>query len=399
MSIRSVLSSDQQRRLKFAAIAGAVVLAVGVVIPACHLRVWGNLLVVAFYLLTIALGGSLFIALSYATGAGWSVAFRRIPEAMSKLLPVAGLAMLAALAIRLPHYGWHHPSGDGANTTFWFKEMWLSPEFLAMRAVIYIALWILLSKTLVSNSLRQDVSGNARLSGSNTGVSYLFLAVYAATFSLASVDWILALDPMWFSTMWGVYHFSGMIQATLAVIIILGLLLRLPGAPLDGVFNNEHLHDLGKLLLGFSCFWMYIWFSQYMLIWYSNIPEETMYFIPRTQGPWGPVVVATILLNWVIPFFVLLPKPAKRNASVMMKVAVVVLIGRWVDLYVMVFPSQALVPAGQSEIGPPTFGIWEVAAIALLVGVAGTLFFRSFPYKSPVPKNDPYLPESLHYHC
>ncbi len=398
MSIRSVLSSDQQRRLKFAAIAGAVVLAVGFAIPAFQLRVWGNLLLVAFYLLTIALGGSLFIALSYAVGAGWNVAFRRIPEAMSKLLPIAGLAMLAAVAIRLPHYGWHHP-GEGGPGTFWFKEMWLSPGFLILRAAAYVVLWVLLSRCLVSNSLRQDASGDPRLSSVNAGVSYLFLAVYAATFSLASIDWILALDPMWFSTMWGVYHFSGMIQATLAVIIILGLLLRLPGAPLDGVFNDEHLHDLGKLLLGFSCFWMYIWFSQYMLIWYSNIPEETMYFIPRTQGPWGPVVVATILLNWVIPFFVLLPKPAKRNASVMMKVAVVVLIGRWVDLYVMVFPSQALVPPGHSEIGPPAFGIWEVAAIALLVGVAGTLFFRSFPYKSPVPKNDPYLPESLHYHC
>ena len=202
---------------------------------------------------------------------------------------------------------------------------------------------------------------------------------------------MMALEPMWFSTMWGVYSFSGMIQAALAVVIIMGLILRSHDGPLYGIFNDEHLHDLGKLLLGFSCFWMYIWFSQYMLIWYSNIPEETSYFITRTHGPWGPIVVLSILLNWVVPFFVLLPKPAKRSAGIMMKIAVVVLIGRWVDLYVMVFPSTL----GET----PVFGIWEVASICCLLGTAGMLLFRSFAAAAPVPRNDPFLPESLHYHA
>jgi hypothetical protein len=215
--------------------------------------------------------------------------------------------------------------------------------------------------------------------------------VYAITFSLASADWMMALEPMWFSTMWGVYNFSGMIQAALAVVIILGLILRSNDGPLHGVFNDEHLHDLGKLLLGFSCFWMYIWFSQYMLIWYSNIPEETSYFITRTHGPWGPIVVVSIVLNWVIPFFVLLPKPAKRSSGIMMKVAIVVLIGRWVDLYVMVFPSTL----GES----PVFGIWEVASICCLLGTAGLLLLRSFAAAPPLPRNDPFLSESLHYHA
>ena len=201
-------------------------------------------------------------------------------------------------------------------------------------------------------------------------VSSLFLVVYAVSFSLASVDWMMALEPMWFSTMWGVYNFSGMIQAALAVVIILGLLLRTHDGPLQGIFSDEHLHDLGKLLIGFSCFWMYIWFSQYMLIWYSNIPEETSYFITRTHGAWGPIVVLSIVLYWVVPFFVLLPRPAKRSASVMMKVAIVVLMGRWVDLYVMVFPSTM----GQT----PVFGIWELAAICGLVGAGGVLLFRTF---------------------
>ena len=178
--------------------------------------------------------------------------------------------------------------------------------------------------------------------------------------------------------------------------------MRSRGGPLHGVFNDEHLHDLGKLLLGFSCFWMYIWFSQYMLIWYSNIPEETSYFIARTRGAWGPVVVLSILLNWVVPFFVLLPKSAKRSGGVMMKVAVVVLIGRWVDLYLMVLPSftTANGATDATAIGAaPAFQIWEVAGIGCLFATASLLLLRSFSAIEPVPKHDPYLAESMHYHA
>jgi len=380
--------TNRSRLLARMAIGGAIVLATGVAISAN--RVWSNLLVGTFYLLTIALGGALFIALTYVSVGGWHVAFRRIPEAMAKLLPVAGAAMLAVLGVRMSHYGWQH-DWHGDAGTFWFKELWLTPIFWAARAVVYVLLWSLIAGWLVARSRKQDESGDVANTSGNVRISALFLVVYAITFSLASADWMMALEPMWFSTMWGVYNFAGMLQAALAVVIILGLLLRSPDGPLRGVFNDEHLHDLGKLLLGFSCFWMYIWFSQYMLIWYSNIPEETSYFITRTHGPWGPIVVGTIVLNWVVPFFALLPRPAKRNASIMMKVAVVVLVGRWVDLYVMVFPSTL----GET----PVFGVWEVASICCLIGIAGLLLFRSFATGNAVPRRDPHLYESLHYHA
>ncbi|MCA9068118.1 MAG: quinol:cytochrome C oxidoreductase, partial [Planctomycetaceae bacterium] len=140
-----------------------------------------------------------------------------------------------------------------------------------------------------------------------------------------------------------------------------------------------------------SCFWMYIWFSQYMLIWYSNIPEETSYFMNRTHGPWGPIVIVSIVLNWFVPFFLLLPKPAKRNRTVMARVATVLLIGRWVDLYVMVFPSVLK--------QPPVFGVWEVAGLVCFSAVAVLLVDRTFRLAEPVPVGDPYLSESLHYHA
>ena len=172
--------------------------------------------------------------------------------------------------------------------------------------------------------------------------------------------------------------------------IVACILLRRHG-PLASVFHEDHLHDLSKLLLGFSCFWMYIWFSQYMLIWYSNIPEETSYFISRTHGPWGPIVLASIALNWVIPFFVLLPRPCKRSESVMLKIAAVVLLGRWVDLYIMIFPPVT----GNT----PVFGIPEVATIIGLCCLVPLLFIRSFAAAASVPQNDPWLADSLHYHA
>ena len=257
-----------------------------------------------------------------------------------------------------------------------------------IRAVIYLALWILFSKALVGISRRQDQTKQPGLSGANKRISAIFLVVYAITFSLASCDWLMLLEPMWFSTIWGVYNFAGMVQATLAVMILLAIVLRRVG-PLSTAFTDDHLHDLGKLLIGFSCFWMYIWFSQYMLIWYTNIPEETSYFLLRKHGPWGPLMIANILLNWIVPFFALLPRPCKRSESIMIKIAVVVLVGRWLDLYLMIFPATS----------GAVFGIWEVASIALLIGAVSWLFFKSFVKAPPVPKGDPLLNESLHYHC
>jgi len=352
-------------------------------------RAWANMLLGSYFLVTLGLGGVLFIALTNVCGAGWHVAFRRVPEAMTGLLPLAGLILLGVLAIRLPQYGWHH-HGEGDAGTFWFKEQWLQPNFLAARAVAFVLLWCCFGWLLVRNSRRQDAAGRGSKSRINTGISALFLAVFATTFSLAGVDWIMALEPLWFSTMWGVYHFSGLMMATLAAMIVACVTLRRLG-PLEGIFREEHLHDLAKLLLGFSCFWMYIWFSQYMLIWYANIPEETSYFIRRTHGPWGPVVVGSIVLNWVLPFFILLPRPCKRSESVTLKVAAVVLIGRWVDLYVMIFPPVI----GDT----PVFGIPEVATVLSLCGLAAILFARSFASANAVPQSDPYLAESLHYHA
>lgn len=375
------------RRLTATAMAAAAILAVTAVIAPD--RAWANLLLSSFFLVTLGLGGALFIALTTVCGASWSVAFRRVPEALTGLLPLGGALLLVALLAHLRRYGWHH-HGDGDPGTFWFKELWLAPWFFAARAVAFVMLWIVFSRILVNHSRRQDTAVREAGAGTNGIASVLFLAMFAVTISLAGVDWIMALEPMWFSTMWGVYQFSGLILGTLAAMIVACILLRRHG-PLADVFHEDHLHDLSKLLLGFSCFWMYIWFSQYMLIWYSNIPEETSYFIRRTHGPWAPVVLASIALNWVIPFFVLLPRPCKRSETVMLRIAVMVLLGRGADLYIMIFPPVT----GNT----PVFGIPEIAAIVGLCCLLPLLFMRSFAASDAVPRNDPWLADSLHYHA
>ncbi len=374
MSVSIVIPSALSRRLSAVATVAAAILA-GTALIAPD-RAWANFLLGCYFLVTLGLGGALFIALTNVCGARWSVAFRCVPEAMTGLLPLSGAMLLVALIAHLPQYAWHH-HGAGDAGTFWFKELWLEPKFFAARAVTFVLLWLGFSRVLVNRSRRQDDDVHHAAPRVGGISSVLFLAVFAVSISLAGVDWVMALEPMWFSTMWGVYQFSGLILGTLAAMIVACILLRRHG-PLAGVFREDHLHDLSKLLLGFSCFWMYIWFSQYMLIWYSNIPEETSYFIRRTHGPWGPVVLADIVLNWVIPFFVLLPRPCKRSESVMLKIAVVVLLGRWVDLYIMIFPAVT----GNS----PVFGIPEVAAIVGLSCLMASLFMRSFSGADAVPR-------------
>ena len=207
---------------------------------------------------------------------------------------------------------------------------------------------------------------------------------------MASFDWVMSLEPEWFSTMYGVYHFAGLFLGALAAMTLLVIWLQHVG-PLRDVLTHEHLHDLGKLLFGFSTFWMYIWFSEYMLIWYANFPEETGHFIRRQAGAWGPLFVANMCVTWLIPFFVLLPKPVKRSPSMLVKVCCLILVGRWLDLYLLIYPSTV----GSESV---TFGIWELGMAVGAPGLFMLIFVRRFRSAAPVPIADPMLEASLHHH-
>jgi hypothetical protein len=368
------------------AAAGAICFAAGVLMAPD--RVWPVALLVSFAVVSAGLAGVFFVALQYATGACWATALRRVPEAMAALLPVGAVGMLLVLVLRPTLYS-AVQIGEGLESTLAFKHAWLARPFLLTRAVVYLVTWLVFARAIVTTSRRQDQTGDPALSVRNTRLSVAFIVLFAATYSLACFDWIMALEPEWYSTIFAIYNFGGLFASGLAMIVLGCVWLEQHGS-LHGSVTEEHLHDLGKLLFAFCTFWMYIWFSQYMLIWYANIPEESVYYVRRHEGAWITLFYLNPLLNWVVPFMVLLRRRAKRNGGTMVRVALVVLVGRALDLYVMILPPFL----GSA----PRLGVWEIGPILGAVGLSVLLFRRAFAGAAPVPEGDPSLQRSLDYH-
>ena len=350
-------------------------------------RLWLNLLTGGLILLGLGLGAGFIVALLYVTGASWGVAVRRVPEAMTALLAPGAVATLAAVFLRPSTWPWvTEPHGGGAA---WFREMWLSLRFFQARSVAYVVIWLVLTAWLLAPSRRQDREGGLQLTFSARRRAALFMVVFALTVWLSSTDWLMSLDPHWYSTVFAVSQFAGIFLSALAA-VTLGVVRLADGGPLKGFVTEDHLHDLGKLLFAFSTFWMYIWFCQFMLIWYANIPEETVYFIPRVGAWWLPLFLLNVAVNWGIPFLVLLPRGGKRRPAVLATLSLLLLAGRWLDLYLHVV-TRVL---GQR----PALGLAELGPLLLVVGVAVPVFLRASRRRPPVPVQDPLLEESLAYH-
>ncbi|MFW6175812.1 MAG: hypothetical protein ACOC7L_03215, partial [Acidobacteriota bacterium] len=205
----------------------------------------------------------------------------------------------------------------------------------------------------------------------------------------ATVDWAMSLEPHWYSTIYGVYHFAGLFVAGLSALILLVVRLQ-RGGPLAGRATAEHLHDLGKLLFAMTTFWAYIWFSQYMLIWYGNLAEEVTHFTVRSEGPWAPLFWVNPIVGWVVPFLVLLPRGPKRDATVLSRVAGLLLAGHALDLYLAVYPTV--------HAGGPVFGGWEAGIALGTFGLVALVLHRALAGAPAVPVGDPHLAESLHHH-
>jgi hypothetical protein len=364
------------------AVIGAVVAGAGAVMTPD--RMWASWLLVAYYALGLGLAGLCFVAILYTSGATWSGAIRRVPEALAGTLPFAA-ALLAVVFVARPQlYPWTIASSSGMalSPALAFKLAWLSRPFFLVRAAAYALIWIVFAVAIRRASRRQDDDGDPRWTSVNVRLSAAFLMLFGVTFTLASIDWVMSLEQLWYSTIFGVYNFAGLFLTGLAAIVVVALWLERAG-PLRGVLTVEHLHDLGKLLFAFSVFWMYIWFSQYMLIWYTNIPEETSYFVRRVHGGWFVLFLANVVLNWVVPFVVLLRRDAKRRRQTLGLVAATVLVGRWVDVYLLIFPSVL----GET----PRIGLWELGLTAGGLGGFGLALVWALRSAPAVPLADPDL--------
>ncbi len=353
-------------------------------------RVWGGFLI-GFSLVTfLALSGPVFLAFLCMAGARWSLPLERVPAAMASALPLAGALGLLLLAGTHNLYEWSHAAAVEHDPVLLEKAVWLDTTGFAVRLVAVFAVWIAAGRRIVRLSRAWADRPDDALAHRRLRWSAGFIALVAVTFTVASVDWLMSLEPHWFSTMFPLLQFSGMCAAGLAAAVL--LLLRHERLGTFGLeLRDEHLHDLGKLLFSLTLVWAFCWYCQYMLIWYTNIPEETVHYAARKEGAWWLLVQATLVLQWGVPFVALLARTACRRRRILARVSGSVLAGQVLSLYVQVGPPLMG--------GAPVLGSWEIAPVAgalaafFLIADGACLRHR----KAPAPDH-PSLTESLSYH-
>ncbi len=354
-------------------------------------------LVAWLFCVTIALGSLFFVLVQHLTKASWSVVVRRIPEALMWTFPL--LIVLSFPVIYGMHdlYHWTHqelfdPQRPQYDAVIAGKQAYLNVPFFLIRLLFYFAVWTFLTHKLYSLSIQQDLTGDPSIPARQRKVSAWGVPLFAVTTAFAGFDLLMSLYPHWFSTMFGLYFFAGAFVGALAMMTLASLLVQQPGGMLPGVVTKEHYQDLGKLLFGFTVFWTYIAFSQYMLIWYGNIPEETVWYRHRLEHGWEYHSAALLALHFIVPFVVLLPRGAKRTLPLLGFMCVWMLVMHWFDLHWIAMPVLDFARGGHAGFHWLDFTSW--------LGLFG-VFFGLFMYRlsrhSLVPFKDPNLQKSLHF--
>jgi len=369
--------------LGLAAIGLVVAAVAGRENPERFLASW---LVAFVFFLTLALGCLYFVLMHTAAQGGWGVAVRRLAENAAGTLPLF-VPLFLPLALGVRHlYPWSLPEAAATDALLRWKRPYLNEGFFYARAALYFVVWSAIALWFLRLSGRQDETADPALSARLRRWSGPLLIPLGLTHTFAAFDWLMSLEPGWYSTIYGVYSFSGALVAATAFLAIATVLMRRSG-PLAGVLNVEHLHDLGKLLFTFTAFWAYIGFSQYLLIWYGNIPEETVWYRHRLEGAWLSASVALAIGHFVVPFFFLLPRATKRDPRALVGAAAWMLLMHLADVYWMVVPDVPGHPAAP--------GIVDAAALLAVGGAFVAVFGWLLRRRALVPVGDPRLSESL----
>lgn len=346
-------------------------------------RAWANLLLNNYYFLSIALGGTFWLAIQYVTQSGWSSAYIRIPMAMSNYF-IISMALFAIMFLGVHDlYHWSHADAVAHDPILQHKAPYLNVPFFAIRFFVFFVLWIFLTWRIKKLSTQEDIVGGIELFKKLEFASKVFIFVFAVSFSLFTIDWLMSLDPHWYSTIYVVKKFIMAffhgISVITAIVIILNKLGYLP------MLTKKHLHDFSRYIWALSLIWGYMWLSQYLLIWYANIPEETVYYIPREMGEFKSLFYTELIMNWTFPFFFLMWNRIAKSANWLLFTVVVLIIGQWVELYMSIMPGTLESHGiGIVEIG--TF-IGSMGLFALVVGI-------SLSKINLVPQKHPYLIES-----
>ena len=372
---------------------GVVALVLGVVVGGGPLgkQFTSSYLVAFMYVLALGLGMLWFVTIQHLTNAKWSVVVRRVAEIIAANMSVlALLALPVVIPILLGQseiYEWSDPSKVAQSPALEHKAGYLSVGFFMVRIVFYFGFWSLLSRHFLKQSMNQDTSGNAEINKSLQAVSAPSMIGFALTLTFCSIDLLMSVDSDFYSTVFGVYYFAGAVASGYSLLAIALMWLQGKGRLTHSV-NREHYHDLGKMMFAFGVvFWSYIAFSQFMLIWYADMPEETHWFHDRFNGDWKIVSGALLACHFVIPFFGLMSRYVKRNRKTLAFWAFWILIIEFVDIYWLVMPSLS---KDAIPFHPADLLCW-IGASAIFVGAAA----MRMKGKNLVPTKDPRLADSL----
>ena len=361
---------------------------------------WPSLLFNNYFFLGISLFAVVFVALQYISEAGWSIVLKRVPEAIMSFLPITGIIMLIIVIAGAMH--WNHiyhwmetgimdPNSDNYDPIIAGKEPYLNIPFFLIRSFIYVFVWIYCAKKLKDLSLAGDLEGGLGAKAYNKGVtvSAWFIVFFAVTSCTAAWDWIMSIDTHWFSTLFGWYIFSEWATIGFATILLLTLYLKKQGY-LNNV-NENHIHDLGKFVFAFSIVWTYMWFSQFMLIWYANIPEEVIYHMERIElSNYRFLFWFSLIINFITPLILLMSRDAKRNTKTLTLVCIVILIGHWINSYLLFAPGT-LHDHGH-------LGLVEVGMGIGFLGLFLRIVMKNLTERELDIKSHPFLDESIHLH-
>jgi hypothetical protein len=354
-------------------------------------RPWSALYVAAFFFMMLALGTLAFYAIQRAAQAGWSPLLFRVMEGITAYIVPGGIIVFVILVLstmQLNHlFVWMDPEVVAEDKLLQGKAGYLDPTFFLIRAAIYLAIWIGYREYSRKLSLRQDESSDNSNFIKNFRASAAFLVLFLISESMMSWDWIMSVDPHWFSTLFGWYVFASMIVSAITVIAMVTIYLKSRGYLPE--VNNSHLHDLAKFMFGFSIFWTYLWFSQFMLIWYSNIPEEVTYFVTRIAD-YKMIFFGMVAMNFLFPVLLLMNSDFKRMNWFIVMAGVVILCGHYIDIFNMIMPSTV---GDQWYIGIP-----EIGAVLLFAGLFIFWIFRAMTKAPMLPKRNPFIEESKNFH-
>ena len=354
-------------------------------------RLLTNGLINGFFFFALGLGALFFLALAYATETGWYASVKRVIEAVAGFLPT-GMAFFAFVLLLITFmdgahiYIWMDPETVANDQIIQGKSAYLNKPFFWIRTLIYFAVYYIFLNGFKKRSLEEDRIGGTELHFMNYKKGATFLVFFAVFSSTSAWDWLMSIDVHWFSTLFGWYTFAGMWCSTMVVLVMTTLYLKKQGY-LPKV-NDSHIHDLGKWTFATSFLWSYLWFSQFMLIWYANIGEEATYYVMRIEN-FKFIYFAMFVINFAFPMLILMSRDAKRNSGILTFVGLIILMGHWLDVYIMVSAGSLGANA--------KIGYLEVGMAVLLAGIFIYVILSNLTKAPLTPVNHPFLDESIHH--